>query len=435
MAPVKISDRAGHTIHEFLLPELQENFWRMSKYVMARMIGMEKDEAPSRKSGSPLQPRVKNVAKTSIGRNFEVEHLTTPFGGGVHATAEDVALRKGQFYSNRSIATAKFIQGSFELSRQVIAATRGKEFALAEEIMKNAEGAIHSVHWNLNRMLVGPSNGVLCVVNGAVAGATTVVVDNGGTSEVQPTQHINPGDQLLIGTAAQIAAGTADSVTVASVTDDVTFELTAVVTAADNDLVVRADVYSGGYQEITGLSSLIAATGTVQNINKANNSWFASPVNLSAGTLTVNQITALIMKARRYASDPSALFLLGNSIQWQRYASLLTTTKNYDADKFAGNLAGGVEGLTFYSPDGAIPFFIDDMVPDGTIYIVDPNGYMWGEMEPFQFSEDAVSLNGVPGQRKNGYLNYEFAFFMFGEFAQLNAKSSAKLAGITGPSV
>lgn len=431
MAPIKISDRVDHTIKEFLLPDLQENFWRMSKHVMSRMIGMEKDEAPSRKSGSPLQPRIKNVAKTAIGRNFEVEHLTTPFGGGVHAAAENVALRQGKFYSNRSVATAKFLQGSFELTRQVIAATRGKEFALAEEIQKNAEGAIHSMHWNLNRMLVGPANGVLCIVNGAVAGATTVNVDNGGTEETPPTQHINPGDVLLIGTAAQVAAGTADEVVVASVTDDNTFELTANATLADNDVVVRADVYSSGYQEVTGLASLIAATGTVQGVDKAANSWFQSNVTAVGGALTVAAITNLVMKARRFAIDPTALFLVGNSVQWSRYAALLTTTKSYDADKFAGNLAGGVEGLTFFSPDGAMPFFIDDMVPDGTIYVVDPNAYMWGEMEPFQFAEDAVTMNGVPGQRKSGYLNYEFAFFMFGEFAQLNAKSSGKLTGIT----
>ena len=75
------------------------------------------------------------------------------------------------------------------------------------------------------------------------------------------------------------------------------------------------------------------------------------------------------------------------------------------------------------------------MVPDGVIWMVDPNSFYWGEMAPFSFSEDALSMDGVPGQRKSGTLNYEFAFFMFGNFVQTNARASAQLGGITGPAV
>ena len=439
MSTIEISDRAGKTIKEFLLPELQKNFWRLSNHPMLRALGMERNESPNKKSGSPMTPRVK-VPQQAIGRRFEVEHLHTMFGGGVHAAAENTTLRSGQFESNRSFADAKFIQGSFEITRQAIAATRDKKFALAKEIQQNAMGATHSVLWNLNRMLVGNTEGILCYVDDAVSASTSfqVQTNTSETNETPATQHLNAGDQLLIGTQAEIRAGTAESVTVSSVTGDITFTATANETVADEDLVCRADVYdtSGSvYTEVTGLVDLVTNTGTVQNINKANNAWFQSHLSSSVATLTLNDLDAQINKCRRYAADPSALFMICNEVQWRRIASLYTHTRNFDVDAWSGNLVGGVSGLTHYAPDGKVPILIDDMVSDGVIYIVDPNGFYWGEMAPFSFSEDALSMDGTPGQRKQGTLNYEFAFFIFGNLAQTNAKGSAALTGITAPSV
>jgi len=439
MSTVTISDRAGKTIHEFLLPELQANFWRLSKNPMLRAIGMEKDENPSKKTGTSLRPRIK-MPKTSIGRNFEVEHLHTAFGGGVHSAAEDTSLRTGKFQSDRSIATAKFIQGSFEVTRQVVAATRDKKFALAKEITQNAIGAVHSMHWNLNRMIVGNNEGQLGFVNGAVSAATTVVVQTttSATNETPATQHIFEGDVLEIGTSGEIEAGTAEQVTVSSVVGDTTFVATANETLVDNDRVVRADAYdvSGtAYTEVTGLKSLVNNTGTVQNIDKAANGWFQSHVTSSVATLTINDIDSALMKVRRYSQNPESIMLLMNNTQWRRLASLYSVTRNYDVENWKGNLVGGQTGLIHYGPDGQHPCFIDDMVEDGKIYILDLDSFYWGEMHPFDFAEDALSMDGVPGQRKSGTLNYEFAFFMFGELAQTNAKASAVLTGITAPAV
>ena len=436
MSTITISDRDGKTIKEFLLQELQDNFWRLSKNVMLRMIGMEKEEVPGKRTGTRLNPRIK-VPEIQMGRRFEVEHLHTPFGGGVHAAAENVALRSGKFQSNRSQADAKYIQGSFIVTRQAIAATRDKRFAIAKEIRQNAMGAIHSTHFNVNRMLTGNANAVLCYVNGAVNAATTVTVqtNTSGTDEVDPTQHLNVGDQLVVGTSAEIIAGTAESAEVSSITSGTVFETTANETFVDNDIIIREDAYDltgAAYTELTGLAALVTNTGTVQNIDKAANFWFQSAVQSGIGALALSDIDATIMKVRRYAIDPSSLFLACNSVQWRRLAALYTTTRNiFDVEKWGGNLVGGVTGLVHYAPDGQYPVFIEEAVPDGVIYIVDPNGYYWGEMAPFQFAEDALSMDGVPGQRKSATLNYEFAFYMFGQFVQTNARSSALLSGIT----
>jgi hypothetical protein len=437
---VTVADRVGNALKEVLVPEIQENYWRMNNYPMLRVLGMEaKEEQPNKGSGSstPRAPSV--VDKLDINDNFEVFHLHTAFGGGVHAAVEDTALRGGKFQGSRTLAATRYIQGKFELTAQSMAVSRDAKLSVTREVTQNAMGAVRSLSWNMNRMIVGPGNGLLCIVNGAVSAATTVNVDNGGTEETPPTQHLNIGDELWIGTSAEITGGGYAAATVASVTDDNTFETEDNETLADNDLVVRADVYgSSAYQEINGFTNLITNTGTTQNVNKATNRWFQSHLTTVSGNITINKMDGVVMKARRFALDPSALFWLMNSTQWQRYNSLLTATKSVytvNTEAFEGNLVGGVKGVVFYSPDGKIPCLIDDMVPDGVMWLVDPNAFIYGRVRDFGFADDALSMDGVPGQRRPGTLNYEFAFWMGGQFAQTNAPACAQLAAITGPSV
>jgi hypothetical protein len=438
---VTVADRVGNALKEVLVPDVQENYWRMNNYPMLRVLGMEaKEEQPNKGSGSstPRAPSV--VDKLDINDNFEVFHLHTAFGGGVHAAAEDTALRGGKFKGSRTLATTRYIQGKFTLTGQSMAVTRDKKLSVTKEVTGNAMGAVRSIHWNMNRMIVGPGNGILAYVNVAVSGATTVNVDNNGTEETPPTQHLNSGDELWIGTSAEITTVTGYSaVTVDSVTDDNTFEAEDNETLADDDIIVRADVHNGtSYQEINGFANLINNTGTTQNVDKAANRWFQSQLTAVSGNITINKMDGVVMKARRFAVDPSALFWLMNSTQWQRYNSLLTATKSIytvNTESFEGNLVGGVKGVVFYSPDGKIPCLIDDMVPDGVMWLVDPNAFMYGKVRDFGFADDALSQEGVPGQRIAGTLNYEFAFWMGGEFAQTNAPACAKLSAITGPSV
>lgn len=442
MSTIKLSDRASTTIKEQLVPELQENFWRISQKPMLRLIGMEKNEQAGAGSGSATKPRVQKVQSFDHSYQFQVVHKHTDFGSGIYGAAEAEAFQDGQPAYARSTVPAKYLQGSFSLTLQSIVGTKNKSHALANEIIENAYGATRKMHTTLNGMLVGKAHALgcqrLCVVNGAVSAATTVVVDNAGTAETPATHFLRVGDLLTIGTAAEILAGTGVDCTVASITDGVTFETSAAVTLVDNDIVVRRGVYDSTnsvFKEIHGLDSLIAATGTVQGVNKATASWFQSYVSAVSGDITVNKILLMIANCRRYAKNPQNLILIGNTYQWLRYSGLLTSTKSYDADKFAGNLAGGVGNLTVYSPDGAIPFFLDDDVPDGYIYCVDPDGFIWGEMAPFDFVPDSLSMSGYPGSRVAGYAKYEFGFIMMGNFAQTNAQSSGKLTTITGPTV
>lgn len=440
MSTVALGDRLGSTLKEFLVPKVQKDFFLIARKPMLRAIGMDLNEA-NQGSGSNVRPRVEKVERVNSAYEAELVHNHSPFGGGTYAQKIGDTLRPGKFSSARSSVRMKFITQSIEVPDQVLQASRNSEFSLVNELTENMYGAAHQMHRELNRQMVGRGSGILGYVNGAVSSSNvfTVQTETTATNEVAPTQYLQPGDVLLIGTSGQITANptTAQTVTVSSVDSSVQFTSTTTETVSDNDVIVRADVYDTGgsvYNEITSLSALINNTGTVQNINKASNYWFQSYVIGSVGALALADIDDAVSNVRQFSPDPTALFFMGNRTQWRRYAALLQAnrrfTNNAKSD-FGGQLVGGVMGLSIFTPDGEIPFCQDDDVPDGVMYLVDPNGYCWMNYREFGPADDAVNKDGFPGQRKSGTLNYEFALWMGGNLAQKIAQSSATLTGIT----
>lgn len=428
-----LQDRASVVIRETIYPTMQQNFYRLSRKPWLRYLGLSFEENFGKgpvAMGSDDQ-RVRKVETFGVKNNkFKVIHNHTAFGGGVYAADEREALENGNYDAARSEASIKTVQGQFTITQQALDALEdgGNEDAFVNEVLQNTKGATHRVHAEMNRMLMGDIEGILCYVDGSTSSSTTVTVQSSlAAAERIATRHIKPRDILLIGTRAQIVAGTGyTTVTVSAVTGNTTFTITAPATLTDEHLVVRKGVYSltnSWFKELTGMGSLVAATGTVQGRNKANDAWFQSYVANVGGTMAVSDITTMLNNCRQYTDMPQDLILVGNQKQWTRYESKLTTTKEINYSNFEGKLAGGVEGLSFYSADGKIPFFIDDDVTDGVIYCLDPNGYMMGFTQMLKF---------LPAIRSQTNLEWIHAFYMTAEHAQLNAQSSGKLTGITG---
>lgn len=407
---------------------------------MLRAIGMQIEEADVG-SGSNVMPRVQNVERVNSAYEAEVVHNHTPFGGGTYAQEIGATLRPGKFIGTRSSLRMKFITQSMEIPDQVLQSSRSPEFSIVNELVENMDGAMHTMHQEMNRQMVGNKNGQLALVNGAVNSSNvfTVQTNTSATNEVPPAKHFQVGDVLLVGTTAQIEANptTAKTVTVSSVDSATQFTSTTDETVADNDVIVRADVYdttNSVYNEIEALENLLSNTGTVQNLDKAVNYWFQSEQPADVATLALSDIDDLVAATRQFTPNPAASFLLGNRQQWRRYAALLQANRRFNhstPSDFSGNLVGGSTGLSVFTPDGEIAFAMDDDVPDGLIYLVDPDGIAWLNFREFGPADDALVKDGFPGQRKAGTLNYEFALWVGGNLAQTNARGSGKLTGIT----
>lgn len=426
-----ISDQASKSIREDLYPTLIENHWRTSGHPVLMMLGFE-DKANDQLGGPVNRPRIKPAKNVSAGRQIEVVHEHSLFGGG-YCVAENTSLSYGKRAEDRSLATIRFYEGAFQISRPDIAATRSNEFALVEVVSRHATNSMRQAQKDFGRMTTHAGNGLLSTVNGAVSASTIVTVDNGGTSEGESTRYLRPSQKIWIGTTSQVAAGTADEHEVNVIRSATSFSVTTAGTFADDDVIVPKNVYaSSAYREFATLNNLVNNTGTVQNVNKATNYWFASNVSASVGTLAISSVDAVFVNIRNWAYDPSKQFVMAGPRIWRRYSDLLTGTKQIRMEKkeFDGMFAGGSSQLAYYSPDGEHPVFLCTDVVDQAMLCVDAEAYFWAEMAGLQF-EDSGSMNGVPGQRVTGSTNYEFPFFCYGELVQTNARSNGKLTGIT----
>lgn len=428
-----LADRASVVIRETIYPTMTKNFYRLSKKPWLRYLGVNFEEnygkGPSAMGSDDM--RTRKVETMGVKNNkFKIIHNTTAFGGGVQAADEREALVNGNYAAARSEAAIKTVQGQFTISQQAMdaLANGGNEDAFVDEVLQNTKGATHRVHKDMNRMLMGDIEGILCYVDGSTSASTTVTVQTSTAQggEKKATRHLHKGDVLYIGTRTQIVAGSGYStVTVSEVTSDTTFTATAAQTLTDEHLVVRQGVYSASnswFKEITGMAALVAKTGTVQGLNKASYEWFQSYTAAVNGAIAEADIINMLNTCREYADNPGNMILVGNQKQWQRYSAKIATTKQIDYSKYTGKLAGGLEGLAVYSADGLVPFYIDNDVTDGVIYALDPDGYMLGYTQMLKF---------LPAIRSQTAMEWIHAFYMTAEHAQLNAQSSGKLTGIT----
>jgi len=429
-----ISDAASKSIKEKVFPTLAENHLRTGTSPVLQMFGWE-DKAVDQMTGAVNRPRVQPVKTVQAGNLIDVVHEHSLFGGG-YAVAEDVSLEYGKRAEDRSQATIRFYEGAFKLSRASIAASRNNDIALVEQVSRHALNSLRQAQKDFSRMATHKRDGIVAYVNTATTSSTTVTVDNGGTSEGTATRYIFPTGKYWIGTTSAIEAGTADEVEVSSITSATKFVVSSAGNFADDDVIVRKNVYaSSAYREFACLEELIDTTGTIQNVNKATNFWFASQKATSVGTLAISDIDSIITDVRDYANDPKKVFIQGNKTQWRRYSDLLTANKRsttHKAQGMDGMFGAGASQLTYFAPDGDYPVFLATDMADGEMQVVDTEGYFFAEMHPFGFLEDALQMNGATGQRISGQTNYEFPFVHYGQIVQTNARASGRLTGITG---
>jgi hypothetical protein len=159
---------------------------------------------------------------------------------------------------------------------------------------------------------VGINSGVLGLVTANVVGLTTVGSlqrETGGTLDNTKAymnayagcRYLRPGQQLQIGTPAQLTANTGVSCTVATVNQAAqTFTTTAAVTVNAGDFIVEGDANGNEYGNcLTGLQDAINDTGTYHGIDRATDTVWQSFVTRNGNVLRdFNhwRITSLLMQ-------------------------------------------------------------------------------------------------------------------------------------------
>lgn len=289
---------------------------------------------------------------SGIGSRFESEALPAPGQQG-HAAAR-VGL--------------KYAYGGIQLTGQAISLSDTDPKAFAKALDNEVEGMKNDLKKDMNRQIYGTGNGAVGVVKTtAVAGNVIAVNDArlfqlGMVVDFQTGTTVNASGREI--TAISLAAG-ANTVTISG----------AALAVTAGDLIVRkgSGVAVAGNRELTGLAAIVAASGTIYNIDPTTEPEWASEIDSNGGTnraLSEGLMTQMVDRIRTRGGSTS---LILQSLGVRRaYANLLTQTRQTVNTQ---SFTGGFSGLAFTTDTGEIPVVADVDAPLNTQWFINEDSF------------------------------------------------------------
>lgn len=252
---------------------------------------------------------------------------------GIGAVADGGALPSiGQQTTAQALIAAKFNYLRFGITGPMIKASQGDKGSFISAMQFEMEEGLNDLKSDVNRQLSWDGTGDLATVS-ANAVNTNVITVTGRESTEDGNKFLDVGMVIDILTAAStpsapVYKAQAVSITALSGTTTATLTLSANVTCAATDILVRSGSFGNEIQGL--LTQLDGGTSTVFNIDRSTYPAFTgNQISMSGGQMTLNSLQQAYNEARRRGGNPkiSAVYSDFNSERF--YNKLLIADKRY----------------------------------------------------------------------------------------------------------
>jgi hypothetical protein len=332
---------------------------------------------------------------------------------------------------------AKYLYGRHTFTDVALEGVEGDAGSIANLLTTATEELKDSISRSFQRQFSSYAQGVLATVKTGVTGTTITVDARDQTDFGYGTDYVTTGQLIMIGTKAQVEAGTADSVAVVNVLSPTQFTVDSSITVVAGDVVVNQQVRDSTnsvYVEMSGVRNLIdnTATGAVdgiapttnfQGIARATND-FTSAFVYKPGSreiLTIEKMQEYYLKARKFGKPD---LIRVNSDLYAKYGALLVQNKRFVNTM---QLEGGFEGLEFASGTSPVPVVLDYDTAEDNVDILDMSTFTYGEMAPIGFLDrDGMVLRNVGGNSGN----FTAIMRAYGNLIQLKPRGNARITGM-----
>jgi hypothetical protein len=343
--------------------------------------------------------------------------LHTGRTSGVGARAEGGTLPSAgvQGYTEQRVPV-KNVYGRIQVSGPVIAAMKSDKGSFVRAVDSEMKGLTADLKRDVNRQLWGTSDGI--VASCGTTGNSTTLQLASTTSNAQIRQIVDIG-LIDIGTAADTDAVSTVAKTVSGYSyanKTVTIDVAVTTTVASSHKVFRSGVFAGGANnsttELTGLQSIVAATGSLFNVDPATVPSWASYVDSNSGTnrsLSENLLASVIHNvAIASGSEPNLAF--SSDGVHRSFANLLTSLKRFNNTV---EVKGGFKGLEMTAGGGSIPFLWERDAKDNAVFLLNTD-----HLIEFQMSDwDWMDKDGAILSRVSNTDAYEAVLFKYCELA------------------
>src|SRR5581483_8853951 len=257
---------------------------------------------------------------------------------------------------------------------------------------------------DFNRQLWGTSDGVIAKTGVTTASTTLNLAASTTTTQLR---QLEAGMVIDAGAASPFTGDTGFPVSIVSVNFAAkTVLVSGAVTTASGDSIVR--VGSGGsgasQKELTGLQTIVSASGTLFNVNPASNPVWAATVNSNGGTprAVSENLFAQVMQAVSVASGQDIDKVIGSDGVFRAFAGTMLSEKRFSNTV---DLSGGFKGLDVsaggYGGGQNVTLAWDRDAPSGQAYFLNtqPESLSLYQMSDWEWmQEDGAVLFRVSGQ-------------------------------------
>jgi hypothetical protein len=314
---------------------------------------------------------LKRIERSSEGVTHEVggKYVTFPIrtkrnhGIGARGEMEALPIAQRQSYSQARVGL-KYLYGSLELSGQTFELADKNFQAFSSALDEEVKGLRQSLAKDLNRQVYGTNTGAIGTATAAGTTTTFVTTDEGAI-------YFEVGmiiDVLDASASFAVISSAAEITGIASAGGNttVTFAPAASVATASGDLITRDNSYN---KELTGLSQIVAASGSVYNIDPASVPVWKSTVNSNGGTnraLSEGLLIKLMDDVRQQGGGQPTVFFSNVGVR-RAYFNLLVQQRRYSNTT---EFEGGFKGLAFTTDQGDVPFVSDFDCPRNKVWAV-----------------------------------------------------------------
>jgi hypothetical protein len=307
----------------------------------------------------------KRIARTSSGVESQVggKYVTFPLrvrrnhGIGYRNELEQLQAAGQQGYISVRVPL-KYGYGRVRLSGQTMELASENYQAFANAMQLEMDGLKGDILKDTNRVFYGTGLGTLA----------TVTADGANTFTVANAQYLEVGMQVDV-VAPGTGVATLSNRQITAINGlVVTYDGADGTTVATN-IVVRTGNWN---REPQGLSSIVAATGTLFNVDPTTQPLWKAVVNANGGTPRPLSEGLMIKMTDDVRVNGGKTSLILTSLGVRRaYFNLLSQQRRYTNTK---EFAGGLTGLAFNN-GREIPVVEDPDAPPGTMWFLDEDKF------------------------------------------------------------
>jgi len=368
---------------------------------------------------------LRRIEKSSEGVSNEVggKYVTFPIktrrnqGIGARNELEALPVAGQQGFAAARVGL-KYLYGLIRLSGQTIELADTNYQAFASALDAEVDGLKTDLLVDQNRQVYGDGSGAIGVV--VSDGANSAVVKD--ALYFQQDMQVDLVDGTTLGVATPtIKASNRKITAINTVTNTVTYD-GADATAAAGDIFVRTGNVN---REWTGFSKIIAATGTLYNIDPNVEPIWKAVVDSNAGVnraLSEGLMINMVDSIRANGGTVTAIFQ--NLGVRRAYFNLLSQQRKFVNTK---EFAGGFTGLSFVTDQGEVPVVVDIAAPKNKQFYVNEKELTLYREKDWSF----MDRDGSKWQRVIGYDAYEATMYQYSEIGCHRRNTHGQIQDIT----